>query len=194
MFSFRQIFRLGMQLTVPRKSVNLRQIPLIFNEKPNITVFERSFVHTKPNPNESSQESSQDEETNNKHVLGKLEGKLKLIFTCKCCNYRNGKIISKLAYEKGLIIVRCDGCKNNHLIADNLGWFEEMKNTKNIEKFLALKGESVRRIQNNVDGYIEVVAKAELDLLQHNKDQKHAIIEEHSEIQVKKKIGTSEET
>lgn len=121
------------------------------------------------------QEHAQDA---SKQVLGTLERKIKVMFTCKKCNFRNGKIISKLAYEKGVVIIRCDGCKNNHLIADNLGWFEELKNKRNIEKLLAAKGETVRKVQNDTDGYIEVVARAEYDLVQHNKRREQDLLEE----------------
>ncbi|XP_011865665.1 PREDICTED: DNL-type zinc finger protein-like [Vollenhovia emeryi] len=95
--------------------------------------------------------------------LGKLEGKLRLMFTCKKCSTRTSKLISKLAYDKGVVIVRCDGCKNNHLIADNLGWFSEIDRRINIEKLMALKGETVRKVMNDVDGYYEALSKEEFE-------------------------------
>ena len=192
MFSYRQAFRLGTRLALTREPVNLRQIPLILKEKLDANFYGGTFVHTKANLRESIKENV---DASNRKLLGKLQGKLKLMFTCKKCNYRNSKIISKVAYEKGLIIVRCDGCKNNHLIADNLGWFPEMKNTRNIEKFLASKGETVRKVHNYDDGYIEVVTQAELDLIQHNKDMGLSLEEEQSESCIEeKKVGTSEKT
>ncbi|KAG5310519.1 DNLZ protein, partial [Acromyrmex insinuator] len=90
------------------------------------------------------------------------------MFTCKKCQTRTSKLISKLAYNKGVVIVRCEGCKNNHLIADNLGWFSEIGKRTNIEKIMELKGETVRKIMNDEDGYYEAVLKEEFKL--QNKD------------------------
>ena len=71
--------------------------------------------------------------------LGELKvEKMQLSYTCKVthallmqrnqdfprllwtqvCNARNVKVISKLSYTKGVVIVKCDGCKNNHLIGE----------------------------------------------------------------------------
>jgi hypothetical protein len=57
-----------------------------------------------------------------------------------CCT--RSKVISKGSYEKGVVVVRCDCCDKQHLIADNLGWFGPHRN---IEEILAERGEEVRR-------------------------------------------------
>ncbi|KAJ3257896.1 hypothetical protein HK103_004187 [Boothiomyces macroporosus] len=68
-------------------------------------------------------------------------------FTCKVCNHRQFKSMSKLAYTKGVVMIKCDGCKNTHLIADHLGWFDSQSPPGTIEDILKAKGESVKRVQ-----------------------------------------------
>lgn len=68
---------------------------------------------------------------------------MKIQFTCKICDTRNEKYFSKAAYTKGVVIIRCDGCSNQHLIADNLNWFKLGK--RNIEEILAEKGIAVKK-------------------------------------------------
>jgi protein import protein ZIM17 len=111
-----------------------------------------------------------DNSEGNKQSLGKVKAKLQIVFTCKKCNTRSSKIISKHAYEKGVVIVRCDGCKNNHLIADNLNWFQDTS-CRNIETILKQKGENVRRIRNDQDGYFEAVVDETFKTQSYMKDQ-----------------------
>ena len=60
-------------------------------------------------------------------VLGKVATKMRIVYTCKVCNTRSSKTFSKLAYTKGIVIVKCPGCDSRHLIADNLGWFKHVE-------------------------------------------------------------------
>lgn len=67
---------------------------------------------------------------------------LAMMFTCKVCETRNMKTMCRESYEKGVVVARCGGCNNLHLIADHLGWFGE---PGSIEQFLAARGEEVKK-------------------------------------------------
>ncbi|KAJ8759101.1 hypothetical protein K2173_004107 [Erythroxylum novogranatense] len=67
---------------------------------------------------------------------------LAMIFTCKVCETRSVKTVCRQSYEKGVVVARCGGCNNLHLIADRLGWFGE---PGSVEEFLAAKGEEVKK-------------------------------------------------
>ncbi|XP_060852833.1 DNL-type zinc finger protein-like [Rhopalosiphum padi] len=107
---------------------------------PKITIHSPSVYQTRlyaslPSVQNNCEKQSENEPT----------GKMQINFTCTVCNTKNSRRFSKLSYEKGIVIVECDGCKNNHLIADNLGWFPDT-GCRNIEEILSSKGEKVKRI------------------------------------------------
>ncbi|XP_078032622.1 DNL-type zinc finger protein [Augochlora pura] len=158
MFTIRHAVRCANKLAIAQEFTSLHRTLLISKNCVHINFDKRFVSRTQTKFCNIPQE---DEDKTAKHFLGKVDRKMKLEFTCKKCNHRNSKLISKVAYEEGVVIVRCDNCKNNHLIADNLGWFEEMKTTKNIERFLLKKGETVKKVMNDVDGYIEISPKTE---------------------------------
>ncbi|ETI56701.1 hypothetical protein F441_00854 [Phytophthora nicotianae CJ01A1] len=68
--------------------------------------------------------------------------KFVMVYTCSVCETRSAKTISKHAYYNGVVLVRCPGCENLHLVADRLGWFED--DSTDVESLLKQKGESVR--------------------------------------------------
>lgn len=48
-----------------------------------------------------------------------------LSFRCTKCEVTSIRSFTKHAYHKGVVLVRCGGCQNIHLVSDNLGWFED---------------------------------------------------------------------
>ena len=49
-----------------------------------------------------------------------------LLFTCRC-QKRSEETFSKQSYHHGTVIIRCEGCRNLHLIADHLKIVSETK-------------------------------------------------------------------
>ena len=74
--------------------------------------------------------------------------KLAIVYTCKVCETRSIKQFTENSYNKGVVLVRCPGCKNLHLIADRLGIFEEGGDW-DIEKAMAKVGENVKIVNND---------------------------------------------
>lgn len=56
--------------------------------------------------------------------------RLAIVCTCSKCDVRFARRFSETAYYKGVVLVRCPGCKVHHLIADRLGWFEDDDDSK----------------------------------------------------------------
>ena len=76
-----------------------------------------------------------------------------MAFTCVKCETKQARTFSKESYEKGVVLVRCEGCDKLHLIADNLGWFNDEKT--NIQTIMEEKGEKL--MTNVSDQGIEFV-------------------------------------
>lgn len=69
-----------------------------------------------------------------------------IVFTCSVCETRAAKTFSKQAYDEGVVLIRCPGCQNLHLIADRIGWFEE--GGTDVEAMLREKTDAVRRFDD----------------------------------------------
>jgi len=79
-------------------------------------------------------------------VLGD-EDRYVMMMTCSVCNHKMNKTFTKKAYHTGVVIITCDNCGNNHLIADNLGWFRDT--SVNVEDLAKEKGEEAIRVNNS---------------------------------------------
>jgi hypothetical protein len=90
--------------------------------------------------------------------LAQTDAKMLIQFTCKKCNTTQSKQMSKKAYTTGVVIIQCDGCKNKHLIADHLGWYDSQKPPGTIEQILREKGESVKKLEPSSSEALELVA------------------------------------
>ncbi|KAH8583632.1 DNL zinc finger domain-containing [Cryptosporidium sp. chipmunk genotype I] len=83
--------------------------------------------------------------------LNKIQGTLDYgedglyVFSCLCkvCNSKITKKFGKKAYNEGVVIIRCDNCKNHHLVSDKLGWFGDNRDNFDVFKFLNNKEISV---------------------------------------------------
>jgi len=83
--------------------------------------------------------------------------KLAIMYTCTVCDTRSAKVFTKQAYEKGVVIVRCPGCDNQHLIADRLGWFED--ESWDVERLMKERGEGMVKLEH--DGTLEFFGENE---------------------------------
>jgi protein import protein ZIM17 len=86
--------------------------------------------------------------------------KLAIVYTCKVCGTRSAKQITDHAYRHGVVLVRCPGCQNLHLIADRLGWFEERGGDGrgwDVEKLVEEAGENVKAVSG--DDILELTLK-----------------------------------
>ncbi|XP_013417310.1 DNL-type zinc finger protein [Lingula anatina] len=113
-------------------------------------------------PDKNDVDSDVSSDTQDEESLGQVKPRLAMVFTCKVCSTRAAKTFSKLAYEKGIVIIRCPGCESLHLIADNLGWFKHFEH-RNVEEMLAARGEEVKKMlaDENINLSVEDIAGKE---------------------------------
>ena len=110
---------------------------------------------TPSNSVSSDEETASIPVTGERTPIGQIEQRLAITFTCSVdeCGHRSTHEFSKRSYTKGIVIVQCPGCKNRHLIADNLSWFTETEDEpRTIEQMIEAKGGKVRRGTVGVDG------------------------------------------
>ena len=81
-------------------------------------------------------------------TVGAEDGFYALMFTCRVCETRTARRISKQGYHPGSVLVRCPGCLGLHLIADHLGYFSD--DAVDAEDLLRERGEAATRSDSSV--------------------------------------------
>lgn len=93
---------------ISRSVCNATQIvknPLFQNHVSKISSFRLPESLHQLRQYSSINKTTTDPEQPEQHKLGKVESHLRLVYTCKVCQTRNSKNISKLGYTKGVVIV-----------------------------------------------------------------------------------------
>jgi len=91
---------------------------------------------------EESNGGAGSDESSKRSMNSKEKNDLIMMFTCKVCDTRSAKTMTRDTYDNGIVIVRCPRCQKLHLIADRLRWFGE---PGSVEDFLAQQGVDVRK-------------------------------------------------
>ena len=95
--------------------------------------------------------------------IGSSKADMALLFECKVCNTQALKQFTRASYEKGVVLIECPGCKNKHVIADNLGWFMDMGEDNNIEKQMKSSGQELKRMSITPDQYSDLLKGGKID-------------------------------
>lgn len=73
---------------------------------------------------------------------------LGLAYTCGPCGARNAISVNRIAWNDGVVVATCRGCKARHLLADNGGLLDLDNDTgfTNVIQFIESKGDKVLRM------------------------------------------------
>ena len=153
MLKFRPISSL---VSIFKRSSLISQ-PLLYKKPHNICIRNITISKNDNDENEIKEHDDNGSKIEFSDVPGvKATGeKLIIVYTCKVCDTRSAKKISKQGYHKGVVLVRCAKCQNLHLIADHLGIFEEKG--WDIKNYLEKSGENVNVITD--DNVLELTPK-----------------------------------
>lgn len=88
-----------------------------------------------------------------------------IMYTCKVCNTRSARQISKKSYHEGVVVVLCSHCKSMHLIADHVGLFENKG--WDIQKYLSSQGQEKEFKHVNSDNVFELSAEEVAGITAH---------------------------
>lgn len=115
----------------------------------DITTSSTSEIDSAAAPTTTLGEENNHEETQEFQIPGAQAGgkKLAIVYTCTVCDTRSIKQFSEHSYQNGVVLVRCPGCQNLHLIADRLGVFDG-DGDWDIQKAMAKMGENVQVVNN----------------------------------------------
>lgn len=93
------------------------------------------------------------------------EGNFVAVYTCRVCETRSARLISKRAYSHGIVLLRCPGCDGLHLLADNIGMFGGRVSA---QELLAAHGEAVRqgKVSAGADGQVLGLEPEDVEAIQ----------------------------
>ncbi|KAI1124628.1 DNL zinc finger-domain-containing protein [Nemania abortiva] len=113
----------------------------------------RRWAHSIPRPTAQAQGAASSPSPDAAARNKKLEPHYELTFTCVPCAHRSTHVVSKQGYHKGSVLITCPGCRNRHVISDNLNIFGDRNIT--VEDLLREKGQLVKKGTLGEDGDIE---------------------------------------